>query len=368
MESKTQRETRAEALAREIDAPLSEVRNREYSFLRALHEGANGDNRGGPGFEGEVNQALMHKHGAARGFWLPETILRSALSVDGAGTGAELALDMPIDEHDALRPLASTGRLGATFVTVSGMRSAVLITFADGSIAWIGESETVTDSNGTTGAVTVERKTVRAKNTTTRQLESESSSLARADRMTIRSLAGSVAAEIDRVALNGSGAANVPLGILKTPGIGSVALGDNGGAPTYSAICQLEETIALANAESAHVGFATTPQARRKLRTTEKATGSGFIWGDNGLLGYQSVASTAIPSTLTKGSGENLSAILCGDFAQLYVVRFGPLDILTDPFSRGDNGEVVYRVFAGIGIGASYATAFAAITDAVTTV
>lgn len=355
---------RQQLLAAELNVPIAEISKHNYSIKRALLDMATGSLKAA-GFEREVSEALSRIHGTPRGVWVPDSEMRAALST---ATGSSLLFDKPVEQAaDPLRALSVLGSLGATFELVSAMKAAAIVKQpADGSVAWLSEGATGSETNATTARVTIPRKTVRARNSTTKQLEIESHGMAKADAIELRSLAGAIAAEIDRVGVNGSGGANEPAGILNTPGIGSVALGANGAAPTYTAICQLEETVGLANAD-VRCGFATTPQARRKLRTTEKAAGSGLIWGDSGLLGKPSIASTNVPSTLTKGSGSNLSAIIYGDFQHLMVVRFGPLDIQTDPYTRGDEGEIVYRVFAGIGIGLRYVEAFAAITDAVTT-
>ena len=42
----------------------------------------------------------------------------------------------------------------------------------------------------------------------------------------------SIAKAVDTAAINGSGSSNQPLGILGPSGIGSVAIGTNGGVPT----------------------------------------------------------------------------------------------------------------------------------------
>ena len=56
-----------------------------------------------------------------------------------------------------------------------------------------------------------------------------------------RDLGHQIAVAIDTTLLNGSGSSNQTTGILKGSGIGSVALGTNGAAPTHAMLPSLEK-------------------------------------------------------------------------------------------------------------------------------
>ena len=62
---------------------------------------------------------------------------------------------------------------------------------------------------------------------------------------------------IDTAAINGSGSSNQPLGILNTSGIGSVAGGTNGLAPTLDHLLDLKKEVAVDNADVASCGYLT---------------------------------------------------------------------------------------------------------------
>ena len=53
-----------------------------------------------------------------------------------------------------------------------------------------------------------------------------------------------VASAIDTVGING-GRSNEPTGILQTSGIGSVAIGTNGGAPTWASVVNNIKEVGL---------------------------------------------------------------------------------------------------------------------------
>ena len=73
----------------------------------------------------------------------------------------------------------------------------------------------------------------------------------------------------------------------------------------------------------------------------------------------------AMPSNLSKGSGSNLSAILYGNFRDLYVGMWGSLEILVDPYTDFAKGTTGVRAIQSIDIAVAHAEAFAAMKDAI---
>jgi HK97 family phage major capsid protein len=117
-------------------------------------------------------------------------------------------------------------------------------------------------------------------------------------------------------------------GIAGTVGIGSVAGGTNGAAPTYAHLVSLEEKVDAQNAAMGMLAYASNGQIRAKLKQTPKQ-GSGvegnFILSDlapNTLNGYRAAFTNAISRTLTKGDAANVcSAIFFGNFSD-YVIGY----------------------------------------------
>ena len=70
---------------------------------------------------------------------------------------------------------------------------------------------------------------------------------------------------IDTAAINGSGSSNQPTGILNTSGIGSVAGGTNGLAPTLDHLMDLKKEVAVDNADVASCGFLTNAKVEGVL-------------------------------------------------------------------------------------------------------
>ena len=75
--------------------------------------------------------------------------------------------------------------------------------------------------------------------------------------------------------------------------------------------------------------------------------------------------SNAIPSNLSKGSGSNLSAILYGNFADLYIGLFGELEILVDPISDFNKGTTGIRIMQSIDIGVAHPESFAVVKETI---
>lgn len=130
------------------------------------------------------------------------------------------------------------------------------------------------------------------------------------------------------------GGTNEAQGIAGTSGIGSVAGGAAGAAPTYSHIVNLEEKVDAQNAIMGSLAYATNGQVRQKLKLTPKQ-GSGiegnFILSDlapNTLNGYRAAFTNAISRTLVKGgSGAVCSAIFFGNFADYVIGYWGGLNL-----------------------------------------
>lgn len=182
-----------------------------------------------------------------------------------------------------------------------------------------------------------------------------------------------IAVALDLAALNGTGASGQPTGILGTAGIGSVAGGTNGLAPTLAHIAQLEEEVAIDNADLGALSYITNPKVRRKLKTTTVDTGSGvFVWDQrdlqNPLNGYNAFITNNMPSNLTKGSSSGIcSAILFGNFNDLIIGMWGGMDVMANPYTKAKEGqvEIIANVYADVAV--RRAESFAAMLDALTT-
>ncbi len=119
-------------------------------------------------------------------------------------------------------------------------------------------------------------------------------------------------------------------GIAGTSGIGSVAGGTDGAAPTLAHLIALETAVDTSNALLGNLHYASNGQIRGKLKGTQKVSGtdSRMLLDDDGLVnGYTPFFSNAISRTLTKGASNVASAIFFGNFADYYVGYWGGISL-----------------------------------------
>lgn len=361
------------------DIGLTEKEAKQFSFLRAINALANpGDRRAqeAAAFERECSDAFAGKLGrAAQGFFVPHEVQRRDLTV-GTATAGGHTVDTKLlaaSFIDLLRNRMLVTKLGAQMLT--GLTGSIAIPRQTGAATayWVAESGAPTESAAAFDQVAMAPKTVGAFSDISRKLLLQSSldveAFVRGD------LAKVLAIEIDRAAINGSGASNQPTGILNTSGIGDVAGGTNGAAPTWAHIVDLWSDVAVANADFGSTGYLTNAKVAGKLMTTEKASGTAqFVCpafpdagGMTNFGGARAGISNQVPSNLTKGLASGVcSAILFGNFADLIIGEWGTLDLMVDPYTGSTSGTVRVVALQDVDIAVRHAVSFSAMLDALT--
>lgn len=178
---------------------------------------------------------------------------------------------------------------------------------------------------------------------------------------------------LDTALISGATGGNNPVGILNTTGIGSVAIGTNGGAPTWPHIVALWKEIAVDDADVNTLAFLTTPGIAAQLMQTEKAANTAqFVYTTNNregsMNGYRALTSTLVPSALTKGTSTDCHAIIFGDFSQMIIGQWAGIDIVVDPYSRAKEAIVTLTVNSYWDAIIRHPESFAAIKDARVTI
>lgn len=377
---KTIEETRAAIMAKIGSAPLpsahiglTDKEARSFSFLRAINALSNPTDRKAQEaakFERECSDAVSGKMGrAAQGFYVPIEVQQRDLVVGTATAGGHTVATNLLAQNfiELLRNKMALTNLGAQFL--AGLVGSIAIPRAtSGATAyWVAENGAPTESQQAFDQVAMAPKTVGAYTDISRKLLLQSS--IDVEGFVRNDLATVVALAIDLAAINGSGASNQPTGILNTAGIGSVAGGTNGLAPTWAHIVDLETQVAVGNADIGTLGYLTNAKARGKLKGTSKVSGqNGFVWGDDGMVnGYRTGVSNQVPSNLTKGTSSGVcSAIVFGNFADLIVGQWGSLDLMVDPYTGSTAGTVRVVALQDVDIAVRNAVSFAAMKDALT--
>ena len=363
------------------DIGLTEREARRFSMVRAIAAlaatGAESRKaREAAAFEIECSQAVADKIGReARGVFVPNEVQQRDLVVGTTTAGGHLvSTDLLASSFiDLLRNRMSVMRAGAQMLT--GLQGNIAIPRMTGAATayWVTEGNAPTESQQAFDQVTMSPKTVGAFTDLSRKLLLQSS--VDVEGLVRRDLATVLGLEIDRVALNGSGSAPQPRGVLQTSGIGAVVGGTNGLAPTWAHIVELWSDVAAANADFGTTGFVTNSKVIGKLMTTEKATGTaqfvcpGFpdASGVTSIGGARAVVSNQVPSNLTKGTSSGVcSAIAFGNWADLIVGMWGVLDLMVDPYSNSTSGTVRVVALQDVDVAVRHAESFSAMLDALT--
>lgn len=343
---------------------LSAGDQRRYSLIRLIRAAASGD-WSNAGFERECHAALKKQinHRAVRGFLVPavdlakrdhQQLAERSLSQGVASAGgylveSELRPEMFIE---LLRSKSVVMSLGAT--QINGLRGNVDIPRqVTGSTAyWVSEDQAITQSQGSFGQIAMTPKTVGALTEVTHRLLIQSSM--DAESLVLADLIATIGLAVDQAALNGSGTAGQPTGLLNTAGLGSVT----GASLGWAGIVEFETDVSTNNADMlGNFAYLTTPAVRGLLKTREKATNTGqFCWengatpGEGRMNGYRAEVSTGVPS----------ATMIYGAWNQILIGNWNLLEILINPYdSTGfTKGNVLLRAMTDVDIAVRHVKAF----------
>jgi len=346
-----------------------------YSITKVLRSQATEDTVDA-GLEKEISQHIAKRlKREPIGMFVP-TQLRSGLDTKTNAAGAFTVETDIMDLIELLRNRSRVMKLGARLLTNldSNLSFPVEVTGSVGT--WVGENpgSDVGESDASFGSRNLSPKTCTATTSFSRKLLAQSSPSI--ESFVRRDLANAHAVMLDAAAIAGTGSANQPLGILNTAGIGTVAIGTNGGVPVYANLVDLETAVANSNADESQTAFLTTPSIRSKLRKVQEFSTTGepawqqssILPGVGNVLGYSGMTSKNVPSTLTKGTSVGVChAILFGAWDQLVIGEWGILDVLVDQFRLKKQGMLEVTSYQMVDILVRQPSAFAAVLDATLT-
>jgi HK97 family phage major capsid protein/HK97 family phage prohead protease len=353
------------------DIGMSPAEVRRFSIVRALNALANPQDAAAQraaAFEREASDAVAAKAGrAARGFYVPHDVQKRDLTVSTATAGGNLvATELSGDFIELLRNAMVVMGMGTRML--SGLQGNIAIPkmTGAGTAYWVSENTVPGgEANQSFGQVTMSPRTVGAYTDISRRLLLQSS--VDVEAMVTQDLATILGLAIQQAAINGTGTANQPQGILNAI-TASVVGGTDGAAPTWAHIVELETDVAVANADVGTLGYLVNAQTRGKLKGTSKVSGqNGFVWdgGDTPLNGYRTGVTNAVPSNLVKGgSGAVCSAIVFGNWADLVIGMWGTLDLMADPYTGSAAGTVRIRALQDVDVAIRHSESFATMVDA----
>jgi HK97 family phage major capsid protein len=364
--------------ARDLEIGLSANETQRYSLQRAIQAAITG-NWGAAGLERAASEAVAKRSGMSpEGFFVPVEAFQKmsgsrAFDAGTAGNAGNLIQTNVLGGEfiDVLRNALVLNKLGIR--VLGGLTSNIAIprkTVAS-TIQNVAETTAFSLTNPNTTQIALTPHRVGAQIPYTKQSLIQSSldveSMLRDD------LAQGIAVMIENLALNGSGTAPAPRGLVNQTGIGAVVGGTNGLQVAWSHIVGLESACANSNAEpDSLAGYIVNTKTRGWMKGTQKATYLPYLWDvtnpDQPLNGYRAAVSNNLPSNGTKGSSAGIvSTMFFGsDWSNFVLALFGGLDIVVDPYSLAGSGQVVLTANQFIDVGVRQPACFSAFTDALT--
>jgi len=367
-----------------------EVRRfRVMNVIRALAEPNNRSAQEGAAFEFEACHAAAKKFDRApQGLFLPadvycdergvtpnpeqmQRVLQRDIVAGVGGTGQYLVGTQTMSMIGLLENTLYMKEMGAqSFTGLVGDVEWPTAT-AGSTSYWVGEADNLTESTPTFGNVTGTPKTCGGFVDLTRKIVQQSS--IDIENWVRNELILRQAIAIDLAAIHGAGTSNEPMGIVATTGIGSVAGGTDGLAPTYAHMCQLEREVGVDNAIRGNLAFLTSHKGRYKMRQIpEHTTGTMAKWlytatGPNRgeILGYPCYITNQVSDTLEKGSsGAVCTAVIFGNWNDLYLMFWGGMDINVDTATLSKSGGLRVVGLQSCDVAVAHPQSFAAMLDA----
>ena len=341
---------------------------RPYSLLRVLRSFCSSPHSL-DGFEAEVDQELKSLNRARNvvGRLVPAEVLRRDLTIGGYPQVVQTTVGDQVIPF--LRAKTVCGRLGATILeNLSGGNLKLTRATGGGIASWLPETGGGMDADQSVDSFTIIPKRIQGSTVISRQLVYQSSPDIEA--FVAGDIANAIAVAVDNAALNGSGTAPQPLGILHYPvnASGSFVYASRsanvtfGGAATWPNVLAFEKILEQGLiVNDGTFGWAVDPTVRDKWQQVPKLAGyPSFLWENTGdddtfgrVNGRRAISSTQLPA----------GQVIFGKWSEMMICSWIGLDVLVDPFSLATTAEIRVRASLLADIQFRYPLAFCASSD-----
>lgn len=325
------------------------------------------------GYELEwAQEAQKHHARSAGGVLIPHEVFalssrpQAIQRTDTFNTGGALVSTDRLDGSFIELVRNRSAFLSAGVTTLTGLTGNVEIARQTGAstVFWVGEDVAVTESDPTFGLVNMTPKTLGARiGVSRRSLIQTSPDIENLNR---NDLLAQITLGIDRAIGYGTGSSAQPQGISTIPtGVGSVTFsggqtatfnalqgGGTGNAGTWAQYVLLETVISNSNLDVATMRYVMNSAMRGALKTTlrDSVAGADYIFKDDGTInGYQTSISNQVQQ----------NDVFFADWSSGLAGFWSSIDLVVDPFSRSDRGQVVYTAFQDFDFAVRRAEAFA---------
>ena len=342
LDSATKVEEAEQRLAEKQLSDLEKGANRSFSIVKFIREAAEGNLTGLEADVAEMGAKEYERLGLAKkGFVLPSAVLRASAgqnyttNADGGYAKSEMAPRY----IDGLKDRMAIVKLGATVLS-DLVGTLPLVGAGSMTAAWLAEGDTASVSKAAFSRVTMTPHRNAIVGAFSKDLLRQTS--IDVEQIVWNKIQQAHAELLESAAIAGTGSSNQPTGILSTSGIGSVAIGTNGGPITWAKVVELETKVNAANGNRGKLAYLTNAKVIGDLKTIERASNTArFLLEGDRINGYPIEWTNLVPSNLTKGtSSSKCSAMVFGNFEDLYIGHWGGIDVVVDPFTLAENGDV----------------------------
>ena len=342
LDSATKIEAAQQRLAEKQFAQLEQDAQRSFSIVKFLREASEGKLTGLEADVAEMGAKEYERLGLTKkGFVLPSAALRASAgqnyttNADGGYAKSEMAPRY----IDGLKERMAVVKLGATVLS-DLVGSLPLVGAGSMTAQWLAEGATASVSKSTFARVTMTPHRNAIIGAFSKDLLRQTS--IDVEQIVWNKIQQAHAELLESAAIAGTGSSNQPTGILSTSGIGSVAIGTNGGPITWAKVVELETKVNAANGNRGKLAYLTNAKVIGDLKTIERASNTArFLLEGDRINGYPIEWTNLVPSNLTKGtSTSKCSAMVFGNFEDLYIGHWGGIDVVVDPFTLAENGDV----------------------------
>lgn len=294
----------------------------------------------GPGF-GDIVRAL---HTGPR-----NDLERRALA-EGSGPAGGYTVATPLATWfiDRLRGQSVCIAAGARTVEMTSDSLAIARLATDPLASWVEENALVPTSDATFSRVQFNAQKLIVLVKVSRELLEDS---VNAGDMIDQAFAQSMALELDRVALSGSGASPEPLGIINTPGINSISLGANGGVPTQHDFLVDAVYEVLLDQGGPITAAVWHPRTWKTLSKLKDGQGNYLTrFHPEEIENARRLVTPALPINEVQGTANNTSSAIVGNFAHLMIGIRKNLEIrkYDGPYIANDQIAFVARLRADV--------------------
>lgn len=279
---------------------------------------------------------------------IPGYALRATPLTTASPNGGDLDGTAMVGYLAALQAQSNVLRLGATPVQLGTGNSTMPRGVAAIVPTWMGDEVTPTTPTAPTfGSLAFTRKNVLINVTLSRQqlLQSNAAEIVESE------LRGSLAAETDKQAIQGTGIGGTPLGLLNIPTITNLS-GTTLAYPTLvTAMTNVANSNAVVDPES--LGFLTTPTIGGILKQRYFSAANLQIW--NGSIANGTIDDQPAVTSTNVAAGN----LIHGDFSRLLIGEWDDgISIDVDPFSQFQSAFVTIRLCASFDVQVASALSF----------